>query len=105
MTADPKINAAGAETIQQIFLSAMSGFHDRQALLTMLDCLEFSQRQAAQQPEVWNPDDYVRRLLAPPDQPAERGRWRPILLTALRLNLPPEQKVFLNTVLKVAPKP
>lgn len=105
MTADPKINAVGAETIQHLFLSSMSGFHDQRALLIMLACMALSQQQMLHQSEVWNPADYVRGLLAPPDQPTERGRWRPILLTELHLNPPPEQKTFLNTVLKPVTQP
>jgi hypothetical protein len=105
VSADPKIEVIAAESRQQLLLEAMSGFHDQQALLTMLACLTLSQQQMAHQPKVWDSVDNVKGLLASPYQKKDRDRWHPIILSAMSLNLPTEQKVFLNTLLKVVQKP
>lgn len=104
ISANPKINADSAKYQQKLLLGSMACFHDQQALLTMLACMGLSQRQMAQQPQVWDAVGEVRGLLAPPFKETEMNRWRPTVQAAIGLPLTAEQKSFLNTVLTVVPQ-
>lgn len=105
ISADPKINADAAKYQQKLLLGSLACFRDQKALLTILACMGLSPRQMVNQPQVWDPADEVKGLLASSFKKTEMDRWRPTVRAALSLNLLAEQKAFLNPVLRVTPQP